>query len=777
LGTALTALDWRLSPINPAAPRRVDIEVMTLANFTVALVGRRLPYNENLGLAYLRAALDEIGVASVTHYVNDVSELEQVANELTQNPPSMLGLSLADGGSALWPLSLGELLRKRGYEGHITVGGQFATLARDWLLGRYAFLDSVVRHAGEVPIVQMVQRLMAGEDVFGVPGVTTREGDGAPAPVMDAAPMRLVPRRDELPELLGHRACHIMASRGCKGRCFYCSPAALQNGELDEGKRAQNSLGLLRDAGVGGVRRRAMDSLCDEMATLWHERDVRYFYFVDEHLLPYEERAAIDWLAEFRAGLDARDVGRFGIGAMLRADRLTPAVCEAFRDAGLVRCFVGLELATAEEAHRFARRPPLDKELEIVRTLGQLGVATVSNLMLVHPYSSAETVRAGIDLLERLPAGVFEATRMMVYHGTRLHDDMAAAGRLVGNAFRYGYTFEDPAMERFAEIFTRLRGQAFYSYSLAYRTHDTHLALGLARRLQPEQVNAESEQRLERVRRAVNRLYADGYRRGLELALQGGGFADAFELTTELRARADLLEEEVGLVEERLLRSEQKTLSRFAPVRGAAASAISFVMMSAAGCYQSHGLDTVRDGSVDTGRRDSGRDAMIPCTAAEQSSEMAQTATIASETDACFNGQIYIPSPGADPTVNYAPGVYRMAAWDLCYSDPDTTARREEVAATVKRAILDAGLVCASGSEIVRGNAGSDMERMATAADRCLSFSGSVEIVLDDAGRVTDVRSRGAGADVVTCVRSALSGLTFPCLASFTICPEFAIAE
>jgi len=750
---------------------------MTLANFTVALVGRRLPYNENLGLAYLRAALDEIGVVSVTHYVNDVSELEHVADELTRHPPSMLGLSLADGGSALWPLSLGELLRKRGFRGHITAGGQFATLARGWLLERYGWLDSVVRHAGERPLPEMVRRLASGEDVIGVPGVTTREGDGAPAPVMDDAPMLLVPRRDELPELLGHHACHIMASRGCKGRCFYCSPAALQNGELDEGKRAHNSLGVLRDAGVGGVRRRATDSLCDEMATLWHERDVRYFYFVDEHLLPYEERAAIDWLAEFRAGLDARKVGRFGIGAMLRADRLTPAVCEAFRDAGLVRCFVGLELATAEEAHRFARRPPLDEELEIVRTLGQLGVATVSNLMLVHPYSSAETVRAGIDLLERLPAGVFEATRMMVYHGTRLHDDMAAAGRLVGNAFRYGYSFEDPAMERFAEIFTRLRGQAFYSYSLAYRTHDTHLALGLARRLQPEQVDAESEHRLERVRRAVNRLYADGYRRGLELALQGGGFADAFELTTELRERADALEQEVGLVEQRLLRSKEKTLSRFAPVRGAAASAISFVMMSASGCYQSHGLDTVRDGSVDSSRRDARTDSAIVCTPALSDSQMAQTATIAHAADACFNGGIYIPSPGADPSVNYSPGVYRMAAWDLCYSDPDNTARREAIAANVKAAILDAGLVCASGSETVMGDVNADMTRMATAADSCISFSGSVEIVLNDAGRVTDVRSRGASTDVVACVRRALDGLTFPCLASFTICPEFAIAE
>jgi hypothetical protein len=42
-----------------------------MARPTVALVGRRLPHNENLGLAYLRAALERAGVGVTTHYVND----------------------------------------------------------------------------------------------------------------------------------------------------------------------------------------------------------------------------------------------------------------------------------------------------------------------------------------------------------------------------------------------------------------------------------------------------------------------------------------------------------------------------------------------------------------------------------------------------------------------------------------------------------------------------------------------------------------------------------
>jgi len=98
--------------------------------------------------------------------------------------PDVVGLSLQDGGSAVLPLALGELLRRLGYRGHITVGGPFATLARTWLLGRYAWLDSVVRFAGEAPLLALVRALARSESVANVTGLSTRAGDGPPADVL-----------------------------------------------------------------------------------------------------------------------------------------------------------------------------------------------------------------------------------------------------------------------------------------------------------------------------------------------------------------------------------------------------------------------------------------------------------------------------------------------------------------------------------------------------------------------------------------------------------------
>lgn len=742
----------------------------------VALVGRCLSSNENLGLAYLRAALRHAGIASVTHYVNNGEELGRAAEKILADNPAVLGFSLADGGSSFLALSLGELVRRRGYRGHITCGGQFATLARDWLLERYAWLDSVVRHDGEIPLVEIVKRVRAGEDVYGIGGVSTRRGEGPPADVADDTPMTIWPDHEQLPQLIGFPVAHVVGSRGCWGRCHYCGPAALSTLTRQEGKARGLSVVQLNESGVGGLRRRDFKGLAAEMAQLYRERGVRYFYFVDEHFLPQGEDKALEYLARFKEALAVHELGRFGIGCMLRANWITPAVVRAFREIGLVRCFVGLEVATHEEGVAFGRRAPGDAEIELLRTFREHKVATVSNLMMLHPDSTPELIRAGASLLERVPAGVFEATRMQVYHGTKLHERIEREGRLLGNPLRYGYTFPDPAMERFAEIFSRLRGEAFWNYSVAYRTHDAHLALALAQWVVPERVRPNIEEKLERTRRKVNEIYVEGYRRGLELALAGGGFADATPLIREIREKADMLDADLASIEEALLYFGRQHDRSFAPMRAAAATMMSFVLMSSAGCYLSHRPE---DAPIrrDAGRPDGGRRECLP---GQSEAELAEVPGIATTADACFSGGVQYATAGATPDLYpYASGGgFPMLV--PCAGDPEVDAAIRAMSDRVRSALEARGLECAEGFVNVQGGVQEQLQSMNDRINDCaplFEFGNEMRIVLDPSGAVVDVRTVPDSPELAACVRSALAGLTFPCLASFEVCPEFAIAE
>lgn len=756
----------------------------------VGLVGRRLEHNENLGLAYLASALEHAGFVAERHYVSDAAALERAMASLCARPPAVIGLSLADGGSSLLPLALGEHLARSGYRGHITAGGQFATLAREWLLERHPWLDSVVRFAGERPLVEIVRRVLGGESVHGIRGVTTRNGDGAAADVLDEAPLALRPARDELPEILGHKAAHMAASRGCLGRCQYCGPAALHTLERREGVRAGVDSRALTLAGVGGVRRRELEAVCDEMAELWHERGVRYFYFVDEHLLPYAEPEALEYLRVWSEGLRARRVGPLGIGTMLRADRVTPAVAHAFAHLGLVRVFVGLELATAEEGRRFGRTAPGEHELSLLWELASRGVVTVSNLMLVNPYSTPETIAAGIELLERVPRGVFEATRMMVYHGTRLHRTLQEEGRLIGNPFRYGYTFDDPRIERFAEIFLRLRAEAFWDYSVAFRTHDAFLALALARRLHPRRVDGGLTGRVERARREVNRLYVSAYRRALDLALSGGGFDAAGPLVQALKPHVREVELELDAIEREL-----GTTRPFAPMRAAAASVVSFVLAAACARDTSEAAHPVSippsasaveppedaapatlvvDASVPKEELvypDAGDAASAPssnvCAPAERERLVRDATQVVLATDSCFHGQVVLADP---PRVESA----RPWAHGLCaVTDRSNPARLE-------KALVGRGARCsdADGRTLTFGISGksqTDAQRAASASVQCRVVGSNARVVLDGKGRV--LRVDGGTPQQQKCLRRVLQGLSFPCLASFEVCKEHVIIE
>lgn len=220
------------------------------------LVGRRPAWCENLSLCYLRSALEKADFAVETRYLNRLGDIRKAADRILALKPVLVGLSIPDSNSSIFSLALGEMLERRGYRGHITCGAQFATLARHWFLERYDWLDSVVRFAGEITLVELTRRLARGARLDGLAGLTTREGEGAAAPVLDGYPMTIWPQRDGLTDRMGHKVALVMATRGCRGRCAYCGPAAIQQLEREEARRQGATLEQMNQCGVGSVRRR-----------------------------------------------------------------------------------------------------------------------------------------------------------------------------------------------------------------------------------------------------------------------------------------------------------------------------------------------------------------------------------------------------------------------------------------------------------------------------------------------------------------------------------------
>ena len=123
--------------------------------------------------------------------------------------------------------------------------------------------------------------------------------------------------------------------------------------------------------------------------------------------------------------------------------------------------------------------------------------------------------------------------------------------------------------------------------------------------------------------------------------------------------------------------------------------------------------------------------------------------------------------------------------------EQDDRSRLDAVLEGIHSALEGEELVCPGTADITGGDR-ADHERMVQAVETecpdALEWAEGggyewveVVVVVDPDGRVTDVRLRDpswpARPEVLECLRNALAGPVFPCLAGYEVCPEYVILE
>jgi anaerobic magnesium-protoporphyrin IX monomethyl ester cyclase len=143
----------------------------------VVLIGAER--EENLSTRYLAAALRGAGHTATLVAFGGPEELDAAVRETLAARPALVGLSMVFQRRAVEFCTLAGRLREAGFDGHLTAGGHFPTFAFEALLRREPALDSVVRHEAEHTIVELAGALASGASLAELPGMVTRDADGA----------------------------------------------------------------------------------------------------------------------------------------------------------------------------------------------------------------------------------------------------------------------------------------------------------------------------------------------------------------------------------------------------------------------------------------------------------------------------------------------------------------------------------------------------------------------------------------------------------------------
>ncbi|MBM7439371.1 radical SAM protein [Streptomyces sp. HB132] len=233
----------------------------------------------------------------------------------------VVGLSVSADSQLIAALTAARLIKRERPEVHITVGGNFVTRIADRLRPGHPFfelIDSLVCYEGEESIVDLVDRLLSGRSLHGVPGIVVPDGDELHRCPSATASLGELPVPDftDHPLADGYLApgpvLPVIASRSCAWKCAFCAiPFASDK-----------------------FRIRAPEAVVAEMDELHRRHGTRHFQFVDEILTVRSMRALAHGLAD-------RDYLWYG------ETRFSPTIdrrlTDALYTAGCRRLDLGLE--------------------------------------------------------------------------------------------------------------------------------------------------------------------------------------------------------------------------------------------------------------------------------------------------------------------------------------------------------------------------------------------------------------------------------------------------
>jgi anaerobic magnesium-protoporphyrin IX monomethyl ester cyclase len=451
----------------------------------------------NLGMGYLAAVLQRHGCAVEMLDIRDGAE--RLAERIAARQPLVVGFSLIFQFFLPQFRKVAAHLRAAGIKSHFTIGGHYASLCHDELLTNFPEIDSVVRYEGEETLIELVDRLRAGQDWRGISGIAyLRDGEVVATQArplvqdLDALPF---PYRPYGPEHIGgFPTLPLLASRGCIRRCSFCSIHT-----------------FYRTAPGKVVRVRKPEKVIEEMLQLYREHGVRVFLFQDDDF-PLWGKKGRRWADELMARMHDSGLADNTIWKIsCRAEYVEPELFAAMREAGLFLVYMGIESGVETGLEILFKQMTVQQNLDAVATLKRLGLVLSYGFMLFDPSSTFESIRENIGFLRTIVGdGAAPAvfSRMLPYGGTPIRDQLAKEGRLRGDLTHPDYDFLDPRINEYHRLLTYAVRSWIHKEALSYQISYAWDELGTVARLVPgahdvdayrqalRELTAESNERL-----------------------------------------------------------------------------------------------------------------------------------------------------------------------------------------------------------------------------------------------------------------------------------------
>jgi anaerobic magnesium-protoporphyrin IX monomethyl ester cyclase len=446
----------------------------------VSLVGPEI--EENLSLRYIASSLKVAGHDSDIVPFNQALDFTFALERVMAFEPAIVGVSLAFQWRANDFLAFVVALRERGYRGHITMGGHFATFAAKDILLDFPEISSICRQEAEETMVALTNAVVAGTALDAIPGLALHASDGGvtmtPHPALpNLATLPRPDRRGVPAQCFGHGISPLVSSRGCYANCSFCCIAAWHEQSLP-GKR---------------YRIREVDDVADEMIAMQKERAIDIFVFHDDNFFVPGHKRNFERFSALADALERRGIGPYATVVKARPTDVDPKVFDVLKHRlHCIRAYVGIETDADQGLETLRRWSPAKQNRKSIDLARKLDLYTCFNILLFDPDTTIEDIETNIAFFRYASEFPSNFGRVELYAGTPLLHRMQEEGRARGDYMQWDYDLSSPEMERvFSLTMQAFHERNFGNNALSNRIMGTRFDVEVARHFHPGVVKAD----------------------------------------------------------------------------------------------------------------------------------------------------------------------------------------------------------------------------------------------------------------------------------------------
>lgn len=369
----------------------------------VELIPATLPVNLLALASYLKekninCKIYELGIFDLTKIIIERDRIrcgisdDEITKIIENENPKIVGIGCMYSIHYTDVISITRLIKAISKDIKIVLGGNHATTFSKTIL-KEPSLDFIVREEGERTFYELCKAVLLESDNFkDIKGLSFKDNNGD---IIHNQDRELIKNLDELPPvdyslievkkytdivsndyIMRSPAIGIVTSRGCPGRCVFCTVKAVW-GRTWRGKSAERVIG--------------------EIESLYYNYGIREFSFLDDSVSLNKERWNRICDEIIRRKIDIRWTTPNGI-AHWTLDRPT---LNKMKRAGCYRITFGIE-SGSEQTRKFIGKPyPLSQARDLIRYANRIGMWTICTNIIGFPFETKEAIDETIEFAKK----------------------------------------------------------------------------------------------------------------------------------------------------------------------------------------------------------------------------------------------------------------------------------------------------------------------------------------------------------------------------------------